>query len=308
MPADRHDTIPGFTCIAPSIWEWTPTLDSDLKTQDFESSAPSLIIILSWTGAQGKHVAKYADTYKTLYASTPILIITTSAKDLCFRSSERKQERLGPAVNRIRTYGNVDNILIHAFSEGGSNKAVELAEAYRNSTGVRLPCSALCLDSTPGLPRFRRLCNALSLSLPPNPIFRCTGLLLGGVVLGGIWIVYTGFKGYDNNVVSQTRRRLYDQRFWHLDAPRAYLYSTSDALIASEDVQEHAKEAIAKNIPVVDACFHKSAHCRHAAEDADKYWDAVVTAWNLALVKEDRLDEKDLKLVTSDASPERTLW
>ncbi|KAF2114258.1 hypothetical protein BDV96DRAFT_453290, partial [Lophiotrema nucula] len=268
--------VPGFSPVAPTIWEHQ-TFDTSEKPPT--GTSPDLIILFSWTSANGRHVLKYTSKYQALFPTSRILVVTTSIKDLCFRSSSAKQSRLQPAVNRILSYGNNDNILIHVFSEGGSNKAVEFAEAYQRTTGSRLPCSALCLDSTPGHPRFFRLCSALRKSLPRFRILRASGLVIGSAVLGGIWITYSVFKGAENNVISTTRRRFMDDKYWDMEAPRCYLYSKADELIAWQDVQEHATEARYRGVPVVEECFEKSAHCKHAAKDPTRYWGAVEETW-----------------------------
>ncbi|KAF2705288.1 hypothetical protein K504DRAFT_460544 [Pleomassaria siparia CBS 279.74] len=168
---------------------------------------------------------------------------------------------------------------MHAFSEGGSNKAVELAEAYYSTTGTRLPCSALCLDSTLGHPRYLRLCNALQRSLPPSPILRSAGIVLGGACLGGIWTLYACIIGFSRNVVSQTRARIVDPQIWDLSAPRCYLYSEADKLIDFRDIQEHVRGALLQGTPLMDICFEGSDHCKHAAQDPDRYWRAVMMTW-----------------------------
>ncbi|KAF2684443.1 hypothetical protein K458DRAFT_274493, partial [Lentithecium fluviatile CBS 122367] len=273
------DTIPGFTPVAPSIWSYTPTLPFGVATWKHADSPPSVIIIFSWTGAHGRHVGKYTTVYQTLFPTTPILVITTSTIDLCLRSSKRKQERLSAAVQWILSLRDHDNILIHAFSEGGSNKAVEFAEAYQDTTGTRLPCTALCLDSTPGHPQYLRLCSALRKSLPPNPVLRGTGLVLGGAFLGSLWMLYCCFVGYSNNVISQTRERIADPRFWSLKTPRCFLYSEADDMIDWMDIREHMRDAMVQGIPVRDVRFEGSGHCKHAAEDPERYWRSVMSTW-----------------------------
>lgn len=295
MSASKHTAIPGFTLIAPTIWEQQPSG----RGQSCLDEPPSLIIVLPWTGTHGRHVAKYTEAYQTIFPSAYILCITTSAKDLCLRSSTRKQQRLRPAVAYIRDHlernDNRANVLVHAFSEGGSNKAAELAEAYHDTTGARLPCSALYLDSTPGHPRFLRLCNAIKKSLPPIPILNCTGLLVGSALLGSIWILYTCIKGYDNNVISRTRRRLQDPQHWDPTAPRCYFYSKADELIAWTDIKEHVGEAVRSGVPVMDVCFEDSAHCKHAAMYPEKYWGAAALTWKRTCVgKEKRGSKFDL--------------
>lgn len=161
---------------------------------------------------------------------------------------------------------------MHVFSEGGSNKACELAEAYFNITGKRLSFSALCLDSTPGHPRYRRLCNALNKSLPPIPVLRHTGLFFGSAVLGAIWLTYSFVKGGKNNVITRTRRRLLDPAHFDLTAPRCYLYSKDDALIAWQDVCEYAEESMQMGVPVKEVLFEGSGHVGHARHEPERYW------------------------------------
>lgn len=279
MTKPQHDAIPGFTSVAPSIWEFRPVLPFGPLLPSSALHAPSAIILFSWTGAQGRHISKYAMKYQSFFPTTPILVITTSAKDLCLRSSKRKQARLQPAVKQLSIYDDYSSILIHVFSEGGCNKAVEFAEAYHSYTGSRLPCTALCLDSTPGHPRYRRLCNALGKSLPPNPILKSTGLLLGSVFLGGVWVLFKCFFGTSNNVISMTRGRIMDESVWDISAPRCYLYSPADELIDWRDIREHISEAAERGVPTLDVCFKDSAHCKHAAEDPDWYWNSVMLTW-----------------------------
>jgi hypothetical protein len=191
-----------------------------------------------------------------------------------------------PAVERISSakYLNgreldCSGILLHVFSEGGSNKACELAEAYYNITATRLPVSALCFDSTPGHPRYLRLCQALNKSLPQIPVLRHVAIIFASMTLGIIWILYTGIKGYENNVISRTRRRLQDPVYFDPNAPRCYLYSKGDCLISWEDVQEHAEESVRADMCVEEVLFEDSGHVGHAKEEPGRYWDAVLATW-----------------------------
>jgi hypothetical protein len=283
----QRNTIPGFTLLAPSIHEYTPPQTHSQDKYD-DSKAPSLVVLCTWTGAQNRHIVKYTAEYQSLFPYTRILVITTTAKDLCFRTSQRKQDRLAPAVSHIsslaylRDGGNTAGILLHVFSEGGSNKACELAEAYLHTTHTRLPAAALCLDSTPGHARYLRLCSALNKSLPRVPVLRHAGLLCGSAVLGVMWLSYKLVRGMENNVITRTRRRLLDRESFHLGAPRCYLYSRSDALIASRDVSEHARDSAQQGVPVREVVFEGSGHVGHARAEPGRYWGAVVATWDSA--------------------------
>lgn len=281
-----RNIIPNFQEIAPSIWEYTPHHVYTSRQSTFkDNEAPSLILLCTWTGAQHRYIAKYTEEYRSLFPSTKIMVVTTSAKDLCFRNSHKKQLRMRPAVDRISSYkyfsdhGLSNGILLHVFSEGGSNKACELAEAYHDITATRLPVTAVCCDSTPGHPRYLRLVNALNKSLPQVPILRHTGLLFGSAVLGVTWVIYSCVKGRENNVITRTRRRLQDPTYFDLSAPRCYLYSKNDALIAWQDVQEHAEESQELDCPTIQVVFEHSAHVEHAKEEPERYWGAVMSTW-----------------------------
>jgi hypothetical protein len=286
MAQSETQFIPGFQRLTASVWQYRPKVPEifDDKATLAPSNSPGLILLFPWTGAIGRHVSKYTDIYQSRFPSSPIVVITTSLRDLCLRSSAKKQANLQPLIDFIRaTYGGIGNALVHCFSEGGSNKAVEFAEAYHASVGEKLPCMSLCLDSTPGKPRFFNLCNAIKRSLPDNPVVRTSGFVIGSVFLGGCWAVYSVVKGYKNNVISKTRRRLNDETYWNLEVPRAYMFSKSDDLIFWEDVKEHADDAAQRGVPTWQACFDKSPHCGHIKEDSNGYWDVVMTAWESRL-------------------------
>jgi hypothetical protein len=219
-----------------------------------------------------------------MFPISRILVITTSAKDIVWRSSARKQERLRPAIEYILSlYGipKVRNggILLHVFSEGGANKACELGIAYHAVTGRQFPISAMCLDSTPGHPRFLRLCSALAKSFPPIPVLKQFAAVIAIVVLGLAWAAYHIFKGYENNPVSRSRKQLLDPRLFALTVPRCYLYSKSDALVAWQDIYEHASDLIKRDGCVTETIFEDSEHVSHAKTESRRYWDTVRTVW-----------------------------
>jgi hypothetical protein len=279
MPKRPQESMPGFDRIAPSIWGRVPTPTDEKYSSNGDASSPDVILVFSWTGAVLRHVSKYTKHYEELYPSSTILLITTTIKDLCWRSSDRKQMRLRPAIDCITEGKPNKSVLVHCFSEGGSNKAVEFAEAYYNTTGEKLPVSALCLDSTPGHPRYQKLCGAFSRSLGRNKAARAVGLVIGTVVLGTFWITYSAVKGRENNVISKTRNRINDEKYWNVKAPRCYLYSEADNMIHWEDVRDHLDAAASAGVPVCAMRFANSEHCRHADKSKEAYWEAVVETW-----------------------------
>ncbi|KAH6611982.1 hypothetical protein C7974DRAFT_292147, partial [Boeremia exigua] len=274
------NVIPGFELIAPTIWDRIPSTPS---TPTEDTSAPSLILLMTWTGAHGRHISKYAEEYATMFPSAHIMVITTSAADLIFRSPRRKQHRLAPAVKYISNLQHLPcrntGILMHVFSEGGSNKACELATAYHNTTGARLPLCALYLDSTPGHPRYLRLCSALAKSFPPIPVLAQLASLIASILLGAVWILYNLVVGYANNPVTRARTLLLDPVLFDPALPRCYLYSRADALIAWQDVYEHAGAAMEHSGRITEVVFEDSPHVGHVRADPARYWGAVGEVW-----------------------------
>ncbi|KAK2071408.1 hypothetical protein P8C59_005836 [Phyllachora maydis] len=260
------------------------------STTDF-NLGPDLIIMTSWTGAHPKHVAKYIEGYQQLYPNTPIMVIRTVIQDLAFRSTKEKMATLAPAVDFIcpgsatATPGSLrpaySNLLLHAFSEGGSNKAVCLAKAYLGTTGARIPVAAFVFDSTPGTPRFGNNLAAFRRSLPRNRAVRALGVPFGFVVLAITWVLFSLFVGYDNNAISKTRRALNDSRLWAIArAPRTYIFSEADDLIWWEDVEAHGVEAAKMHgVTSLLVRFKKSGHCNHVKENKLFYWNAVRKTW-----------------------------
>jgi hypothetical protein len=277
-----RSVITDFKCIENSFWVREPVASSISDTTAVE---PRLILLMTWTGALGKHISTYTTRYVTSFPRSTIVVVTTSSADFMYRSSKRKRMHLQPVVQYIiklfspKTLSESRGILLHAFSEGGSHKSCELASEYLKATTQKLPVMALVLDSTPGCPRFTRLCSALATSFPPIFIIKQLALAIAIVVLAITWTLYHVIKGYENNPVSRARRQLLDSRLFDISIPRCYMYSKLDRLIAWEDINEHVRSARGQGSVVLDYVFETSGHVDHAKVDPDRYWSGVKSVW-----------------------------
>ncbi|KAK3377093.1 hypothetical protein B0T24DRAFT_648763 [Lasiosphaeria ovina] len=277
--------LPGFLRLAPSIHgnEASASFASSSSSPPPPPSGtrrpPNLVIIFSWTGAIPKHIVKYTEAYKAMYPGTPILLITTAIADLAFHSTKKKIKALAPAIDYLCS------ILLHAFSEGGANKAVCLAQGYQARRGgtARLPVGAFIFDSTPGTPRYASNVAAFRRALPRHPVAQAVGLPVGAGVLGVTWVLFCVFVGYENNLISKTRRALNDAALWDVkDVPRTYLFSEADDLICWRDVEAHGLASAAPGIGVRSLLvrFKATPHCCHTrGENAEVYWEAVRRTW-----------------------------
>ena len=75
------------------------------------------------------------------------------------------------------------------------------------------------------------------------------------------------------NSVEDLRRELNDLNTFG-PAPRLYLHSKGDRLVAAEDVASHAAE-IARRLDVTREVWEYAEHVALPLEDAERYWVAV---------------------------------
>lgn len=153
--------------------------------------APNLILLFSWTGARQKHIMKYISGYNDLFPSTPIMVLTTAINDLLYRTSKKRRTSFIPAITAITSSSGLNrNILLHAFSEGGSSTSVHFAKAYRTHTRRRLPLAALVLDSCPGTLHFTNLAHTARNSVPGNPAAQVAASLTAYTVIASYWATF----------------------------------------------------------------------------------------------------------------------
>ncbi|ERF77149.1 hypothetical protein EPUS_08453 [Endocarpon pusillum Z07020] len=299
----------GFYSQAANLWVRHPKSCSPASSFSSDRTAfhniPSLRLFFSWTSARPRPISKYTTEYIEMFPSIPIMIITTTLTDLAFKSERSKQSALLPVVDYIISRHLDQNIHVHCFSEGGSHKAIQLAEAYLYTTARKMPLTSLCLDSTPGDHQYHRIARAFKQSLPPNYLLRVLGLIFAYLMLTYLWCFYVIY-GPKKNLMSRIRRGLEDQRLWDTHhIPRCYLYSKKDTLIKHQDVERHAVKAMRKGIPVVLATFERSEHCHHVREDKEKYWLAV--KWTLQRRRVQSSDgvRVDVKIERDNSAAER---
>ena len=235
------------------------------------ATGPCLIVYCSWMGAATKHIAKYIEKYKQLFPDASILLIESTLTDM-FTGSD-----LAPACNVINSFakssdGQDPYIVLHAYSNGGANNATWLADRLLQTT-ERLPFSKLILDCCPGKGEATSVTQAITMSLPKQPLIRVIGSWLiysTCVVMMSIYIAL----GWEDTI-SRIRRRFNDANMFSTEMPKLYLYSENDALVNWEHVHEHAEDAKQKGYLVREEKFTKAAHVALLIEDNDRYWNAV---------------------------------
>jgi len=135
---------------------------------------PGLIIFCSWLFAAPRHMAKYTSQYQLLYPRARILLLQNNLHNTSWLPDSVQMQTLRPSVAAVQDFLKMNSvslregardggdpiILLHAFSNGGTHIAVQLAQSFReavvNSPALpsEIPFSALILDSCPGKAAF----------------------------------------------------------------------------------------------------------------------------------------------------------
>lgn len=249
-----------------------------------DPSAPKLIALFTWMGAQEPHVAKYITGYQSLYPSSSILVIRCPMENVVLRDKPRRD--VGPAVSALRSIlpegsegpGEVPEMILHLFSNGGCVMFQHFMNVLRDAAGEgkesgRLPRHVCVMDSCPGSFDWMRAHKALSAGFPAwvSPFVHLivlfhlvTSLVSEPVgVKGGRW----GLVLNEAGVLSVQERRV-------------YLYADGDEMVDPRHVEKHAEEAKEGLDGAVKTLnFGASRHVAHARTDPERYWGAVKGVW-----------------------------
>ncbi|KAF7113649.1 hypothetical protein CNMCM5793_003005 [Aspergillus hiratsukae] len=255
------------------------------------NSDPSIIILCTWLGgASPRRINKYVALYRALFPESSILLITTTLPDITIRPFSVLRARLKPAREAIcrivsqkaeDTTGPKNDALLHVFSHGGCNTAIQLALSMKENSGPnalhRLPLRGVIFDCCPGETDFRRSYNAAVLSLPQG------GRL---VQLAGRAVLYTTVGTITSiqnmglmSSVNDLRHQLNDEAVLGRQARRLYMCSKADTMVDWRDVVSHMETAREQGYQADGVIFQNSPHCALMLEDEKKYWTSIKQFW-----------------------------
>ncbi|KAK4561324.1 hypothetical protein LTR86_004641 [Recurvomyces mirabilis] len=267
----KFQPLDGFVHLTDTISISRPQPNSK-DTKSITEYASPTIIICAWFRAQSKHIAKYTTHYRQRYPDAQILLLECVYQDMLTTPYATQQSRLQPAVEILQAAQKASHdIFLHAFSNGGSHTAVQLAAAWKQKKASPLPISAMALDSSPGSPSLTLAAAAIILSFPKSARWWVT-VLVWTIVVPVISL--PALLGSEN-VVHKLRKELVDPDLFSVDAPRVYLYSKVDEMVPHSSVEEHVALARQAGYRVESVLFEKSAHVAHVNEDREKYWKSI---------------------------------
>jgi hypothetical protein len=176
-------------------------------------------------------------------------------------------------------------ILLHMFSNGGTNSETQFLIVLHERLGQPLPLTGMLFDSYPAKGTYWKSHNAMALSLRPKG---AVSRILAAVVVHCIlMMLYTWITCGNDNPATLMRRTLLDEEMLTLPSSfraevkrrACYLFSEADEQVDGMDIKDHAEEARRKGWAVQEVVFEGSGHCAHFSKDGERYAEAMEGMW-----------------------------
>jgi Eukaryotic protein of unknown function (DUF829) len=245
---------------------------------------PDLIVMLTWFAASPRHIAKYTDSHRKVFPTSPILLITTTTWDVSTKPKFVERRRFTPVVDiitKVTKSKEAPNIIFHLFSNGDAFSHNGLTNELRAAGFEKHPGRMLIFDSTPGHGRYEpTLASILPAVLDSFPRTPVISVPLGSSTRALFWLLWTAQETFSGNLIEAAREEINNADFISKDVLRIYLYSVVDEMVPWEDVEEHSKEARELGWDVNMVKFQGSEHCAHIREDEQKYWSSITDVWS----------------------------
>lgn len=240
-----------------------------------------LVILCTWLGAGRKHIAKYVGGYRDIAPRAKILLIESSV--LIIASPYTKQwEAIKPAAQVVLAVLSESsdasakpNIMIHTFSNGGTNSATQLLIVLQRQRGHALPVTGIMCDSGPARGTYRKSFHSMLLSLPKGLFWR----IIGPIVIAFVTNALFGSQllGWEKPERIY-RKTLLDEDF--VNCRRiCYAFSKADTHVDWDDITSHADNARQKQWEVRELEFDGTPHCNHISKYRAEYFEAMSRVW-----------------------------
>ncbi|KAK4186506.1 hypothetical protein QBC35DRAFT_268320 [Podospora australis] len=285
--ANNTTTTPnplGFmTKFSATAYIYSPTPSTTPASSVSSPSDPKLLILATWMGARPAHIAKYLLPYRSLYPSTPIVLLRSEPRHF-FKKNAIKDET-SPALPFIKSIfptpastSSSPEVLIHVWSNGGSIVLSSLRLSLLKSG--HLPKYAIIYDSTPGLFHYKSAFLAFTTGLKGWVWWLAAGPMHLFCVWFWLWHVVVG-KGRTGPLVELANAHN-NTLLKEKEVRRTYIYSQGDRLVKWVDVENHGKEAKEKGFREVRMeRFEGTEHVAHARGGVNegRYWGLVKGTW-----------------------------
>ncbi|KAJ5924408.1 hypothetical protein N7466_008595 [Penicillium verhagenii] len=248
--------------------------------EDFpENSNPPLIVLALWMNAGPSALLRYGNQYRRMIPLARIVILRSATNDFFLASSDATQgAQLAPAVDALRTFAVPGNpVFIHLFSNGGMLKTSQLMRLFKETTGKPMPISSMIVDSAPGVTSIQSGMKAISFQLPQFWLWRL-------ISQAAVWVFLVAMGAYGwiinaPNTVDMACRRVNDRALYQPSTEeglvRYYIYSDSDNIVLSENVEDHMRYSESCGVVVRPEKFKDAQHVMAMRTDPERYWAIV---------------------------------
>jgi hypothetical protein len=230
-----------------------------------------IIILCTWVGASPKMIGAYTKAYIQNIPTATIILITSSINSVMNLPVTKWAKEVDPVIDTIIAHRSKP-IYACAYSNGGLQSLVQLAQAYKVRTKSTIDLKATVLDSAPGSPEITVTHRAALLSANPPTIAYYPVSVLVWLYLGGYWTIMT-LRGIDNPM-ADARNKINDTELFR-PGQRVYIYCKEDQLVPWEWVETNAESAEKNGWEVKKELFAGSNHVAHALTDKERYWQIV---------------------------------
>ncbi|OQO06429.1 hypothetical protein B0A48_08212 [Cryoendolithus antarcticus] len=239
------------------------------------SQRPRLIFLLGWVAARDGHLFKYVSSYRYLDPTATLVLI--KARVLTMGSPSAAARDVSPAVSILHSHFNSSattstvkpDLHIHLFSNGGSCLLANIIVLYAPDV---LPRHTTIYDSAPSL-RFDtgQIVHAITAGLPAG-LYRTSARPMVYLFVLLYWLRIYLLRNPDQFAAWTSMQNNPDVV---LEAIRVYMYSDTDPIISSQEVEAHARDAEGKGFVVRREVFKGSGHVAHALSESNRYWRVV---------------------------------
>lgn len=248
---------------------------------------PALIIMNTWLGgATNRRLNKYIEGYHKRFPNSALLLLTTKLVDITVLPFSALHARLQPAREAIRQIAErhevTRSVLLHVFSHGGSNTALQLMHSFRKDSDSDFDLSdrlyGIVFDCCPGDGDFGRAYKAATESLPSAWLPNTVGKILLVPFVGGVMFLQSlGLK----STLTDLRQELNSPEMFGTAPRRLYLYAEGDQVVQWQDVESHLEKAkTISDHPVTGIRFSDGAHCAIIRSHPEQYWRAIEDFWH----------------------------
>ncbi|KAF2035043.1 indole-diterpene biosynthesis protein-like protein PaxU [Setomelanomma holmii] len=259
-----------------------------------------LVVLCTWLGAAPKHINKYILAHRTVTPCARILLIQSDVS-IVTTSYPAQRKAIRPAVQVIRavveecdqsgegTSAVHPEILMHTFSNGGTNSATQLLLELGEERGKPLPIVGMMCDSGPARGEYWKSYHSMLLSMPKG-----LANTIGPVICQFILIMlFTSIAiGRYEKPETLWRRTLLDAKYVtgakRKERRICYVYSKVDDHVEWQDIVAHADAARGNGWGVVEVEFEGTPHCNHFTSNVARYEGMMRRMWEGGKLVDDK--------------------